>query len=323
MEQISKTLGLHHIAEDIFKLLDEKTIIDCRLVNNSWKNILDQPMFWLKKLQKLSKIMPENFHYQSWKSLSQELDDDDPILENEFALILSKIYMRKRALLPLEVVVELATKEEKYSNLANFLLVNVELNCKIDVNIVNKNSKEESTFKGLTPIHLAALNGFTEAVTKLAAKYEEAAKITSIGGMMPLHCAARNGHLEIVEFLAGFTDNPNSPNNDGNTPLHVAASNGHLNVVKFLYNLTDNPDVPNNNGETPFEMAKRNRYIWNFENKYCELLKLEKNIENSMIYLENDMKTRFEDEIRILRQQRKRLVLSSKLPKLPKLLRRS
>ena len=98
MEQISKTLGLHHIAEDIFKLLDEKTIIDCRLVNNSWKNILDQPMFWLKKLQKLSKIMPENFHYQSWKSLSQELDDDDPILENEFALILSKIYMRKRAL---------------------------------------------------------------------------------------------------------------------------------------------------------------------------------------------------------------------------------
>ena len=44
---------------------------------------------------------------------------------------------------------------------------------------------------------------------------------------------------------------------------------------------------------------------------YCDLLTLENALVKSLPLLEIDMKTRFEDEIQILRQQRKRLVLST------------
>ena len=50
-DRITKNFGLQHVSEDIFKLLDKKSLIDARLVNSSWKNVLDQPMFWLNKLK--------------------------------------------------------------------------------------------------------------------------------------------------------------------------------------------------------------------------------------------------------------------------------
>ena len=53
METITKIPGLQHIAEDILKLLDKKSLMDCRLVNSSWKNVFDQPIFWIKKLNEI------------------------------------------------------------------------------------------------------------------------------------------------------------------------------------------------------------------------------------------------------------------------------
>ena len=50
-DRITKNFGLQHVSEDIFKLLDKKSLMDARLVNSSWKNVLDQPMFWLNKMK--------------------------------------------------------------------------------------------------------------------------------------------------------------------------------------------------------------------------------------------------------------------------------
>ena len=50
-DRITKNFGLQHVSEDIFKLLDKKSMVDARLVNSSWKNVLDQPMFWLNKMK--------------------------------------------------------------------------------------------------------------------------------------------------------------------------------------------------------------------------------------------------------------------------------
>ena len=63
MEAITKNPGLQHISEDIFKLLDKKSLMDCRLVNSSWKNILDQPFFWIKKLNEMEAQYQENIEY--------------------------------------------------------------------------------------------------------------------------------------------------------------------------------------------------------------------------------------------------------------------
>ena len=49
METIIENPGLEHISQDIFELLDKKNSLDCRLVNSSWKGIVEKPKFWLKK----------------------------------------------------------------------------------------------------------------------------------------------------------------------------------------------------------------------------------------------------------------------------------
>ena len=113
MDAITKIPGLQHISEDIFKLLETKSLMNCRLTNSSWKNIPDQLIFWLKKLKMEGwKALAKNFENQQlakdfargfvelgyhhlpivieskWRALLQELDNDHQ--QQEFVLILIK-----------------------------------------------------------------------------------------------------------------------------------------------------------------------------------------------------------------------------------------
>ena len=45
-------------------------------------------------------------------------------------------------------------------------------------------------------------------------------------------------NTEMVKILAPLTDNPNAPNEDGETPIHEAAFYGHTELVKILAPLT-------------------------------------------------------------------------------------
>ena len=74
MEVITRNSGLHHISEDILQLVDIDSLMNCRLVNSSWKEILDQPIFWLKKMYLVNSIIfdIEIIHNPSF---TQELDD--------------------------------------------------------------------------------------------------------------------------------------------------------------------------------------------------------------------------------------------------------
>ena len=73
MEVITTNSGLDHISEDIFKLLDMNSLMNCRLVKSSWKNVLDQPIFWLKKMNSANSIIFDIYN-PSWELLAQELD---------------------------------------------------------------------------------------------------------------------------------------------------------------------------------------------------------------------------------------------------------
>ena len=87
----------------------------------------------------------------------------------------------------------------------------------------------------LTPIHLAAYFGLTGVIEKQTIKFNINPLIAdNPGKWSPIHFAAMNGQLNTVEYLAGFTDTPNAPNNDGYTPIHLAARNGQLNTVEYL-----------------------------------------------------------------------------------------
>ena len=246
MDTFTKIPGLQHIPEDIFNLLDKKSLTDCRLVNSSWKNVLDQPKFWLEKLN--LENLPLDI-LQNWKNLAQELDDDH--LEKEFVLILIKIFKGGKQILPLEIVVDLE-KSNKYPELMKFLLEQADPNGKVDVVYVEKRWLEK-----LTPIHLAVLYGFTPLVKKLAKKYTNPI-IEENFEWNPIHVAAYKGHLDIVEYLVNFTDTPNAPKSNGETLIHLASMNGHLDIVKYLISFTDNPLTQDNLGYTPIHAAARN-----------------------------------------------------------------
>ena len=63
MEKITKIPGLLHISKDIFQLLDKDSLLNCRRVNSSWKEFLDQPIFWSKKLK--SENIPQDIQTRS------------------------------------------------------------------------------------------------------------------------------------------------------------------------------------------------------------------------------------------------------------------
>ena len=62
--------------------------------------------------------------------------------------------------------------------------------------------------------------------------------------------------VKTVKILAPLTDNPNAPNNIGQTPIYWAAFYGHTEIVKILAPLTDNPNAPNKHGKTPSSVTK-------------------------------------------------------------------
>ena len=50
MENVINNPGLQHLAENIFLNLKSADLKKCQLINQSASQILDNPMFWIKKL---------------------------------------------------------------------------------------------------------------------------------------------------------------------------------------------------------------------------------------------------------------------------------
>ena len=54
MEKILENPGLVHLAENIFSHLNDADVEICQNINQTSKEILDNPMFWLRKFRNLS-----------------------------------------------------------------------------------------------------------------------------------------------------------------------------------------------------------------------------------------------------------------------------
>ena len=54
MESIINNPGLQHLAEKFFWNLDTEQLKICGLINLSCKQMLENPLFWLKKFKNLS-----------------------------------------------------------------------------------------------------------------------------------------------------------------------------------------------------------------------------------------------------------------------------
>lgn len=129
MEEISKNYGFLHISEKIFTFLDKENLTNCRLVNKSFKKILDRSEFWFNKLDsdKVPALVTKSWKscwqtYKEWKMLSQKIEKNDTRLLEEFIVLLIKIYKCQRIELihPLDIAAKLE-KAKKYPELASFI----------------------------------------------------------------------------------------------------------------------------------------------------------------------------------------------------------
>jgi ankyrin repeat protein len=113
---------------------------------------------------------------------------------------------------------------------------------------------------GVSPLHEAAFQGYTEIVKLLLAA--PGINVNSVDGTFgepPLYGAAYRGHTEIVKLLlaAPGIDVNAAEGKEGHTPLYETVSRGHIEIVKLLLaapGINVNP-VESKEGHTPLHKA--------------------------------------------------------------------
>ena len=199
MEKIISNPGLQHLAEKVFWNLDEvEDLKICAQINGSCKQILQTPIFCLRKFENLSKKNREE-----WINVIQSVKNSD----KGIAII---SYLRWN--LKKEALVDLPC----YSNpdVQDDFKKRIRESCKQE----ELSDEDTETVKFLAPLTVNP-------------------NAPSNYGETPILWAASEGHTEIVKILAPLTENPNAPNKYGNTPIYLAALHGHTEIVKILARL--------------------------------------------------------------------------------------
>ena len=230
--------GFFNISRKILLLLNHDTLLSCRLVSQSFREKVDDPYFWIVKLD--NKGQSKEL-YDAWIGLLRRIENGST-LENEVSRCMMHWHgirrkMKLSGIMPIHIAavygyLEIVKKISSYEENPNTALPN-----------------------GWTPIHLAAAFGHTDIVKILADKLENPTVNRAKGGLTPIYLAARNGHTEIVKFLADKVENPNEPLLYGMTPLHAAVRFGHTEIVKILADKIENPNAPLPNGWTLLHAA--------------------------------------------------------------------
>ena len=107
---------------------------------------------------------------------------------------------------------------------------------------------------GVTPLHIAAQNGYTSLV-KLLLEQGAAKDSKDKNGATPLHVAVKYGHTKVIKRLFKYGAQIEVQNEHGYTPLHIALLNGHTNLVELFLQQDVTLDKPDKNGNTLLHYA--------------------------------------------------------------------
>ena len=220
MEKILNNPGFEHLAEIIFGNLDHDHLDICEQINESSKQILINPMFWIRKFKFLSK-------------------------ENQ------KDWIK---------VIQLEKNSAKEKSISLYLKWKLKKNAGIDLPCYSSQPVQDNFRNRIWRIsNQYQISYHDEEVVKILAPLTNNLAYTDSNyyGRTPINRAAMSGHTEIVKILAPLTDNPNAPDKFGGTPIYWAALKGHTEIVKILAPLTNNPNAPNESGRTPSSFTQR------------------------------------------------------------------
>ena len=233
MESIIQNPGFQQITEMILINLDFQAVKKCQLLNNSFKDILEDPMFWLRKWRTQRGLSKKN--HDDWVKAIQ-------LTKNTNAEANVKLYLQK-------VI--------KNGHV-------VDIPCFIDSDAVERST--EFTFEkareemnlGVLQILAAMKDNPNEKV-----KLETTLDPTTVG-LTPIAIAAINGHLNIIKILAPITKYPNIGRYMF-TPIFYAACIGHIDIFKYV--------VPLNTTEDQLRIIASNlRYPYHRNHEFINIL---------------------------------------------------
>ena len=251
MENIVSNPGFQHLVINIFLNLNYKDLKACQLINQSANEILNNPMFWIRKFIQRGMSKENQKH---WIKAIQSVTNSS--FKEKSIILYLKWNLKKGGIFDLPCYTSSAVQNDFRTQITKRC---GHWKCNENTEIIkilapltdNPNAPTET---GWTPMHGAAYYGHTEIV-KILAPLTNNPNPPDKDGKTPIHMAAWKGHTEIVKILAPLTDNPNAPTDNGYTPIYWAAENGHTEIIKILAPLTGNPNAPDKWTETPMHWA--------------------------------------------------------------------
>ena len=235
MEQFFANPGFAHIAEEIMSHLDHRTLLSCRLVSISFKNILDNPKIWLRRCKRVSMSDEKE---SKWRKVIDSLNNTDGInfdkLLNQVTLYLMKM---SKSFYNVHSPIHCAAKEGNIELLK--LALEVMKNDKSN-QYLQDDDKSENKFT--TPMHLAAEYGHLEVVKFLEPYMKFPKRHLKITLSPPIFQAIIHGHAEIVQYFA--QEDPIQPERRVcQTLFDLAIENVQLEVLKVLFGTLGVPQV--------------------------------------------------------------------------------
>ena len=284
MNKVFENPGLCHIGEKILQKMDFQSILSCRLVRKSWRNLLEKGISETKSsdLQKLfaakAEMVKNTPFYDKWLYFLPEITkESNPLINHYLQKVLNNesIYFHRIGPLQAFISVENLKMVEFLlnNNLIPQLLLKSECFFGFDFAAMNGQMKVLKLFKKYNihsmispiqyardtlrkPVLHATMSGQIEVLKFLLEDWINCKFDYYVNQLKISNVAAEHGQLEIMKYLCQKMHNPILTDEMGNSTIHVAASNGHFEIVKLLTNFTFHPDLPNDEGIKPSSVAK-------------------------------------------------------------------
>ena len=283
MESVIENPGLCHIGEMILKEVDFRSILCCRLVRKSWKDLVEKIISETKSsdflksfVAKAEKFKHDPF-YVEWLYFLLEIAKANSSLINFYLhniLNNESIYVHRIGPLMVFIQKENLKMVEFILSVKMIPLSLLESDCFIgfDYAAMNGQIKILKLFKKyqihsmISPIQYrntlrkpvlhATMSGQIDVLKFLLEDWMNLKFDYYVNQLKISNVAAEHGQLEIMKYLCQKMHNPILTDEMGNSTIHVAASNGHFEIVKLLTNFTFHPDLPNDEGIKPSSVAK-------------------------------------------------------------------
>ena len=270
LKEIFENPGLYHIAQTVSSFLDAKSLSKCRLVCQSWRDLIDNDRPWLvfqlDYIHRQEKIFLDPFQEGEAKKVTATIEDRFP----EWSAFIQQISKKQRTPRLQSVVRQMwiyfkddQTGYYRFPLLdaiakSNIAFVQLLIDCGIDLNMKSP--------EGATPMHYASQFGDIEiakVLTKNLPTFDPTLKLDD--GSTIFHCASYNSDPQVIKLILDTFKFEDMRDKDGWTMLQHAVYGGPKETIQFLIEsrqkLGLNLEDMVNNGDTILHIAYKKRDI--------------------------------------------------------------